>query len=61
MTFSNVFLCQATSLGEVFGVLAEVGVLAEPEVLVLCGDVALRVAVLQWKVWPIVGVGGGAQ
>ena len=41
--------------------LVEVGILAEPEVLVLCGDVALGVAVLQWKVWPIVGVGGGAQ
>ena len=50
-----------TSLGEVFGVLVEVGILAEPEVLVLCGVVALGIAVLQWKVWPIVGVGGGAH
>ena len=61
MTFCNIFLCQATSLGEVFDVLVEVGVLAEPEVLVLCRVVALGVAVLQWKVWPIVGVGGGAH
>ena len=61
MTLTNIFLCQATSLGEVFDVLVEVGVLAEPEVLVLCGVVALGVAVLQWKVWPIVGVGGGAH
>ena len=61
VTLSNIFLCQVTSLGEVFGVLVEVGILAEPEVLVLCGDVALGVAVLQWKVWPIVGVGGGAH
>ena len=36
--------------------LDEVGILAEPEVLVLCGDVALGVAALQWKVWPIVGL-----
>ena len=47
MTFCNIFLCQATSLGEVFDVLVEVGVLAEPEVLVLCRDVALGVALLQ--------------
>ena len=49
VTLSNMFLCQVTSLGEVFGVLVEVEILAEPEVQVLCGDGALGVAVLQWN------------
>ena len=57
----NILLSQATSLGEVFDELFEVGVLAEPEVLVVCGGVAFGVALLQWKVWPIVRVGGGAH
>ena len=49
VTLSNIFLCQVTSLGEVFGVLVEVEILAEAEVQVLCGDGALGVAVLQWN------------
>ena len=49
VTASNMFLCQLTSLGEVFGVLVEVRILAEAEVQVLCGDVALGVTVLQWN------------
>ena len=61
MTLFNIFLCQATSLGEGFDEVFEGGVLAEPKVLVLCGVVALGVALLQWKVWPIVRVGGGAH
>ena len=41
--------------------LVKVDILAEPEVQVLCGDVALGVTVLQWNLCPIVGVAGGAH
>ena len=56
----NILLSQATSLGEVFDELFEVGVLTELEVLVVCEGVALCVALLQWKIWPIVRAGGVA-
>ena len=40
--------------------LVEVDLLAEPEMQVLCGDVALGVAFLEWNLCPIVGAAGGA-